>query len=468
MKFSKRLIATALAALVLPAAAARAETTVLKNFTLIDGTGRRPVSGAAMVIQDGRVQWVGPAAKLKVPSGAQALDLGGKYVIPGLIDDHVHLALVNGLKQDLRYYTRQNLDAQLKIYAAYGITSVQVLGTDKDMIYDLVREQHARQPAEARVFTAGRGVVFQGSYGGIAGLPQSVSTPDEARRMVDRQVANGADLIKLWMDDELGTIKVRMPYAVSKAVIDEGHKHHLKVVAHVFYLDNAKELVREGIDGFAHEVRDQPVDQALVDGMKARGTWQMAATLSREASFIYSRLPFLNDPFFSRGVTPDVLAELASPARQQKLAGGPHFKQYGPIFDRAMANFRNEAAAGVKYGMGTDSGPTGRFPGYFAHWEMQLMVRAGLTPMQALTAATRDNAVFMGAKDLGTLEPGKQADLVVLDKDPLADIANTRTIRAVYIAGRAAPTIWSTCVGRPATACTGGPDTAPVMSGGVK
>ena len=427
---------------------------VLKNFTLIDGTGRPAQPSSALIIDGGRIRWVGPVAELKAPPGARVSDLKGKYVIPGLIDNHVHLALVNGLKQDIKYYSRSNVESQLRLYAAYGVTTVQVLGTDKDLIYGVrARERATATPGMARVFTAGRGVVFQGSYGGVAGLPQSVATPAEAVAMVDRQADNGADLIKLWMDDELGSIPVRMPYAVSRAVINEGHKRGLKVIAHVFYLENAKELVREGVDGFAHEVRDQPVDPALTDEMKAKGVWQMAATLSREASFTYDRLPFLDDPFFTRGVSPDVLAELNSPARARKLAASPNFPRYKTIFDTAMDNFAREAKAGVRYGMGTDSGPSGRFPGYFAHWELELMVRAGLTPLQALTAATGDNAAFMGAKDLGTIAASKRADLVVLDKDPLADIRNTRSIRDVYVGGEPVTTIWSTCVGRPLTAC---------------
>lgn len=431
-----------------------ASVAVLKNFTLIDGTGRPAKPNSALIIDGGRIRWVGPAAELKVPLGARVSDLRGEYVIPGLIDNHVHLALVDGLKQDIKYYTRSNVEKQLRLYAAYGITTVQVLGTDKELIYDVrARERASAAPGMARVFTAGRGVVFQGSYGGVAGLPASVATPAEAVKMVDRQADNGADLIKFWMDDELGSYSVRMPYAVSQAIINEAHKRGLKVVAHVFYLDNAKELVREGVDGFAHEIRDRPVDPALLNAMKAKGVWQMAATLSREASFTYAKLPFLDDPFFSRGVSPEVLTELNSPARARKLAASPNFPRYKTIFDLAMSNFARQSKAGIRYGMGTDSGPSGRFPGYFAHWELELMVRAGLTPLQALTAATGANAEFMGAKDLGTIEPSKRADLVVLDKDPLADIRNTRSIRAVYIGGEPVTTIWSTCVGRPLAAC---------------
>lgn len=435
------------------AGAASAETVALRHFTLIDGTGRGPAADQALVITDGRLSWVGPAAKLKLPAGARVEDLRGKYVLPGLIDSHVHLGLVNGIAQDIKYQTPESIEKQLHLYAAYGITSVQTLGTEKDLIFPLRNAERAGRPDMARVFTVGQGVVFKGSYGGVPGLDQSVATPEEARRMVDAQVAKGADAIKLWVDDEFGTLSSRMPPAISSAVIEEARKDGKKSIAHIFYYDNASELTREGINAFAHEVRDRPIDTALLGRMKAKGVWQMAATLSREASFTYTMLPFLDDPFFARGVTPEVLAELRSPERVKKLAAAPNFSKYAPTLRNAMANFAAEAKAGVRYGMGTDSGPSARFPGYFAHWELELMVRAGITPLQAITAATGHNAEFLGARDIGTVQAGKWADLLVLDKSPLADIRNTRTIHEVFVAGRNVPTIWQICTGRPADAC---------------
>jgi len=436
--------------------AARSETVVLRHVTLFDGTGRAPVADSALVIEDGRVRWVGRSAQLKVPAGAKVEDLPGKFVMPGIIDNHVHLGLVDGITQDLKYYSRESVEKQLHLYAAYGVTSVQVLGTDKDLIFGIRNAERAGRPDMARVYTAGQGVVFKGSYGGVAGLDQSVATPAEAVAMVDAEKAKGVDLVKLWMDDEFGTISKRMPYTISKPVIDEAHKDGLKAVAHIFYYDNAAELAREGVNGFAHEIRDRPVDAALIASMKAHDTWQMAATLSREASFTTTLLPFVDDPFFARGVTPEVIAALKSPERRKKLAAAPNFAKYGPTFRLAMQNFAREAKGGVRYGMGTDSGPSARFPGYFAHWELELMVKAGITPLQALTAATGTNAGFMGAKDIGTLQPGKWADLLVLDKSPIADIRNTRTIRQVFVAGKPVPTIWQTCTGRPEAACRGG------------
>ena len=435
------------------AGGAGAETVVLRNFTLIDGTGRAPVANQALIITDGKLSWVGPAARLKAPAGATTEDLSGKYLMPGLIDSHVHLGLVNGITQDLKYQTPENIDSRLHLYAAYGVTTVQTLGTEKDLIFPIRDAERATRPDKARVFTVGQGVVFKGSYGGVPGLDQQVATPEEARRMVDAQAAKNVDMVKIWVDDEFGQLSERMPPAISTAVIDQAHKDGKKTVAHVFYYDNAAELTREGVNAFAHEVRDRAVDAPLLSQMKAKGVWQMAATLSREASFTYATLPFLNDPFFSRGVTPDVLTQLAAPERAQRLSSAPNFPKYGPTLRYAMQNFATQAKAGIRYGMGTDSGPTARFPGYFAHWELELMVQAGITPLQALTAATSANAEFMGARDIGTVKVGKWADLLVLDKDPVADIRNTRTIHEVFIAGKKVPTIWQTCTGRAPDAC---------------
>ena len=171
--------------------------------------------------------------------------------------------------------------------------------------------------------------------------------------------------------------------------------------------------------------------------MKRNGTWLAAASLTREValSSYATTPPFLNDPFFTRGTTPDVLKTLASPEYQKKMAADPNLRKYPIAEDIEMKNLKKLADAGVRYGFGTDTGVPGRFQGYFEHVELTRMVEAGLTPMQAIVAATGSAAEFLRAKDLGTLEAGKWADLVVLQRDPLADINNSRTIESVYIAG---------------------------------
>ncbi|HVV27942.1 MAG TPA: amidohydrolase family protein [Rhizomicrobium sp.] len=466
--------AAALLAAAFSTVPAAAETTVLKNVTVIDGVSDAAKANEAIVMTDGKIAWVGPVAQLKAPAGAKVEDLSGKFVMPGIIDGHVHIGMMHDVTQDEKYETPENVTADLKTYAAYGVTTVQVLGTDKDFVLQMRNQQRKSRPTVARIFSAGQGAVFKGGYGGLLGVTTPISTPEEARKLVDEQAAKGVDFIKLWMDDERKTIPVKMPYNVSAAIIDEAHKKHLRAVAHIFYLDDAKELLRQGIDGFAHMVRDKPVDKEFLDLMKQKGAWQVGATLSREMAYSLAVMPWLQDPFFTRGVTPGTLTALKSMDREKntilgftRFPGLPYEKKVFADMDRTlfqtMENYQALIKAGVNTGMGTDSGPNGRFPGFNAHEEMQMEVLAGRTPMQAIKSATSDNARWLQDKTIGSIETGKWADLVVLEKNPLDDIRNTQMIHEVFIAGNSVPTIWQTCRDRAASECTGKSTDAPHM-----
>jgi imidazolonepropionase-like amidohydrolase len=412
------------------------EVKVLEDFTLIDGTGRPPAAHVSMIIDNGRIGWVGPAAQIRMPAGAERINLAGKFVMPGIVNLHGHIGNTVDLTQDAKFYTRESVEQNLKTYASYGVTTVLSMGTDQDLIFRIRDQQRSGRPSVTRVYTAGQGFVFKGGYGGLAGVTPQVGSVADVKAEIDSLAAKKVDIIKLWMDDHLGTQK-KMPYDIGKAIVDGAHRHHLRAAAHIFYLEDARQLVGDGVNGLAHSVRDKPVDQALVQDMKKHGTWQMASTLTREASmFIYGGdAPFLDLPFFTRSVSANVLKTLKSAAYQQTIRADPEFSQYRGFFEMAKKNLKTLADAGVLYGMGTDTGPPGRFPGYFEHWEMQLMVEAGLTPMQVIVAATRSGAEFLETKDLGTLEAGKWADLIVLERSPVEDIKNTQTIREVYIAG---------------------------------
>lgn len=412
------------------------EVKVLKNFTLIDGTGRTPVKSSAMIVDNGRIQWVGTTAQLKAPAGAETIDLNGKYVMPGIINLHGHIGNTVDLKQDAKFFTRENIEKNLKTYAGYGVTTVLSMGTDQDLIFKIRDEQRRGRPSMTRVYSAGQGFVFKGGYGGLAGVTPGVATVAEVEPAVAAQAAKGVDIIKLWVDDHLHTQK-KMPYDIAKAIIDSAHKHQLPAAAHIFYLEDARQLANFGVNGLAHSVRDKPVDQDLIAAMKKHGTWQIAWTLTREASmFVYASTPsFANDTFFTRGVSSNVVNTLKSPDYQKTIAKDPDYPEYRGFFETAKKNLKVLANAGIPYAFGTDTGPPGRFPGYFEHWEMELMVEAGLTPAQVINAATQKAAEFLHAKDLGTIQPAKWADFIVLSSDPLANIRNTRSIESVYIAG---------------------------------
>jgi imidazolonepropionase-like amidohydrolase len=413
-----------------------AEVTVFRNFTLIDGTGRPAQPGSAMIVDNGRIQWIGPVARLKVPAGAEQIDASGKYIMPGLINLHGHVGNTVDLTQNGKFFTRENIEKNLNTYAAYGVTTVLSLGTDQDLIFTIRSEQRAGRPTYARVYTAGQGFTFKGSTNGMPGVTFSLTDASEAAKDVDELAAKKVDIVKMWVDDGLGRLP-KMPLAVSQAIIDNAHRHGLRVAAHIFYYDDAMKLTEGGVDALAHSVRDKPVDQPLIDAMKQHHTWQMAATLTREESvFIYAKTPeFLSDPFFTRSVSQKTIDTLRDPDYQKRFAADPNITRYPGFLKMAQENLKRLADAGIPYGMGTDSGPPARFPGFFEQWELELMVESGLTPSQAITAATKSGAEFLHAYDLGTIEKGKWADLIVLSKNPLDDIRNTRAIEAVYIAG---------------------------------
>lgn len=422
-------------------AAAWADTTVLQNFTLLDGTANPALPNAAMVIVDGRIRWVGPAASLKPRPGATVIKLDGKYIMPGIINLHGHLGNTVELAQDAKNFTRESVEANLRVYTSYGVTTMVSMGSDQRLILDMRAEQRrTNRPQMTRIFTALRGFTGINGYPttaqGMKGIPYEVGSAAEVKTDVAELAGNKVDLVKIWVDDHLGKDK-KIPMDLCRDIIQDAHHYHLKVAAHVFYLEDAKQLVGFGLNGLAHSVRDKPVDEELIQAMKKHGAWQEAATLTREAStFAYAQpSPMLNDPFFAPSVSASVLRTLRDPAFQRQAAAEPDAAHGRAWLEMAKKNLKTLVDAGVKCGFGTDTGPPRRFQGYSEHWEMELMAEAGLTPQQIITIATKNSAEFLGAKDLGTLQKGKWADMIVLARNPLDDIKNTRTIEQVWIAG---------------------------------
>jgi imidazolonepropionase-like amidohydrolase len=228
---------------------------------------------------------------------------------------------------------------------------------------------------------------------------------------------------------------------VYRAVIDEAHKRGLRVAVHLFYLADAKGVLDAGADYIAHSIRDTDVDAELISKLKQRNVC-VSPTLMREVStFVYeSTPPFFSDSLFLAHANREWMSALEKPEAQQAMRASRSAQRYKVALEVAKKNLRRLSDAGVPIAMGTDTGPRGRFQGYFELMELEQMVSAGLTPRQALTAATRGAARCMRLdRDLGTIEPGKWADLVVLDANPLDDIANAKRIASVWIAGNRVP-----------------------------
>ena len=428
-----------------PRAGAQAKTqrVVLKGARLIDGTGRPAIENSVLVIEGDRVVAAGKAGAVSIPKDAVVQDLSGKTIMPALINLHGHLGLSsNGADAIPGHYTQENVVKQLNKYLSYGVATVASFGQDEDAIFSVRDGQHAGNVGGARVYTAGHGFL---EYTGKSYPNDSryrPQTADEARADVRELAVHHPDYIKMWVDDGLGH-GTKMQPAVYQAIIDEAHKQHIRVFAHEFYLGDAKSLLAAGLDGFAHSIRDQPVDDDLIKTMKARNVFLIPTLVRDEVLFAYAdNLQWLNDPFFLAGLEPGALAIIRSPENIDKGRKDPDIAKYRAGLQMGKKNLKTLSDAGVKIAFGTDSGIPTRFPGFFEHRELQLMVEAGLTPMQAIVAATGTNAEILGgAKEFGTLQPGRKADFMVLDGNPLDDIHNTEKLSAVWQAGKTVPSV---------------------------
>jgi imidazolonepropionase-like amidohydrolase len=400
----------------------QAATRAFTGMTLIDGLGGAPVPDAVMVVSRGRIVAAGPASTTRVAPGVERVDLSGRFVMPGLVNAHGHVGATMGLESRPEGYTEDNLRRQLGLYARYGVTTVVSLGDDRDAGFRLRDENSYATLMRSRLYLAGPVI--------------AAKTPEDARTAVDEAAKLKPDWIKIRVDDNLGTTEKMRP-EVYRAVIARAHEHKLRVAAHLFYLADAKDLVRAGADYLAHSVRDAPVDKELIDLMKARNVC-LCPTLMREVStFVYeSRPPFFDDPFFRREADPKVLAALEEPSRMAGVAKSSAAQRYKKALEIARKNAKALHDAGVRLAAGTDTGPPARFQGYFEHLELEEMVRSGLTPSQVLVSATSDAASCVGLDAVvGALRPAHYADFIVLTRNPLDDIRNTRTLESVWISG---------------------------------
>jgi imidazolonepropionase-like amidohydrolase len=412
---------------------------LLRDVRLIDGTGA-PREHVSILVRDGRIERIGDA-KMVAPKGVAVRELSGKTVMPGIISAHSHLGLmVDNVQPSAQGYTRENVTSSLNQYERFGVTTILSLGLNRDLVYELRAEQREGKLGGATIFTAGRGI---GVPNGAPGLPSALDQLDrpatvaEARVDVDAMAAHHADIVKVWVDRAHDKLPSMDP-AIYKAVIEEAHKDGLRVAAHVYYLDDARQLVADGVDVLAHSVRDQLVDKAFVDSVKAHHVWYIPTFTVDESAFIYAQQPaFMSTAFFKDAAGPKLLAKLNAPEYATQIDGDAQTAQHEKDFKTDQINLKRMFDGGVQVGFGTDSGASlGRIPGFAEHRELELMVEAGLSPMQAITAATGQNAKLLHATDRGTIAVGKRADLLVLDGDPLTDIRNTRRIVAVYHDGR--------------------------------
>jgi imidazolonepropionase-like amidohydrolase len=373
--------------------------TAYEGARLIVGDGR-VIENATLVVEGTKIAQVGGAADVRVPAGATRVSLAGKSVMPMIIDTHVHLG-----------DTRDALIRDLRMRAYYGVSAALSMGTDG---YGLLDMRGEAITGAARFRSAGRGITMPEP--GRSTVPYWITTAVEGRKAVEELAARKVDIVKIWVDARDGKYKKLTP-EIYGAIIDEAHKRGLRVTAHIVNLEDAKGLIRAGVDVFAHGVRDKDIDDELVAMFKQRPNLVLTPNLP------------------DRGVKVDLSwlrASLPADEFAKLEAANTDRPKVQALFGIQARNLAKLNAAGVRITLGTD----GNRP-WGPHEEMLDMVSAGMRPMQVIVAATRNSAELLRLADAGTLEAGKSADFIVLDANPLDDITNTRRISAVILRGAA-------------------------------
>lgn len=361
--------------------------------------------------------------------------------MPGLISAHSHVGVLeNNAVNSATAYNLPNVTAALMQFERYGVTTVLTLGMNRDLVYSLRDQQHAGTLGGATILTAGRGIGVPGGAPPVPAAPDQVdrpATPDEARRDVETFAEHHADIVKIWVDPLHGKAPEMNP-SVYAAAIDEAHKNRMHVAAHEYALDDARQLVNDGVDVLAHSVRDRAVDPAFVTSMLQHHTWYIPTLALDEAFYIYATDPaIMQSAFFRQAAGPQLLAKLQAPDYAAKTLSDPSTKQHQQDETTARKNLKVLYDAGVLIASGTDSGASpGRIPGFSEHRELEDLVAAGLTPLQAITDATGSTGQLLHVLDptlnVGMIAPGFSADIIVLAADPLTDIRNTQKIEAIY------------------------------------
>jgi imidazolonepropionase-like amidohydrolase len=411
--------------------------TVFEGARLIVGDESAPIENAQFVVDNGTLTQIAGAGDLQVPEGAARVNLAGKTVMPAIINAHGHAGYRRGASFRLENYTRENIIDHLQRFAYHGVAAFMSMGTEQELGYALRDELRANtQPNMALFLTAGRGLAMPngGPSPPLRDTPYPVETEEQVRSAVRELAAKKIDqYVKIWVDDREGTVRKLTP-ALFTAAIDEAHKLGLKAVTHTQEREDFKTILRAGVDGFAHPPwrLGQEVDEELAALLKERQHVFVLLTLWGTRNQIYGRRPaWIDDPLLRETFTEEDIRLLEN---QSVPENAPALWKAG-VVPRGVARLK---AAGVRIGLGDDAGATNgaQYFGFGSHMEMASMVEAGLTPAEAITAATRNSAEILGLDRLGTLAPGKSADFIVLDANPLDDINNSRRINAVYLRGQ--------------------------------
>ena len=412
-------------------APASRRATLFEGARLIAGATGGAIEQSAFLVQDGKIVRVGRQGAITASAGASRVDLTGKTVIPALVSAHIHVGLLEGTDFGPQVYTQDKIVEHLQRYAYYGVGAVLSAGTDVGPLAFEIRKQ--QPPGAARLLTAGRGMAAPNGGPGMASIANTsypITTAEEGRQRVREVAAQGANAVKIWVDDRGRRVK-KLTSDLYVPIIEEAHAHKLMVLAHVYYLEDAHKLVDAGIDGFMHLVRDEVMDDELIAKMKVKNVFAVPNMGgSRRATL--TELPDQYVALLAETLPGPVVQQVRESFKTREAASVARARD---TYDKMKRSLAKLSAAGVTLVLGGDTGIPAAWHGWAEQYELETMADAGMTPAQVVVASTSTPARILKLDDMGDIAPGKSADFVVLDANPLANISNTQRISAVYLRG---------------------------------